>query len=104
MHKCIHIDTKQHNPTKIIDGCQGLKEILTDITAVVKIAAMQHGWIEKGEVESPMPSCGRGVSYKVAAPYFSIIMYIFQLCTEDWTILPMLGCQAIALSSTERIV
>ena len=43
MPKCIPIDTNQHNPTKIIDGCQGLKEILTDITAVTKIAAMQHG-------------------------------------------------------------
>ena len=40
MPKCIPIDTNQHNPAKIIDGCQGLKEILTDITAVTKVAAM----------------------------------------------------------------
>ena len=39
---CIHIDTHHHNLTKIIDGCQGLKEILTDITVVMKTAPMQH--------------------------------------------------------------
>ena len=33
MPKCIPIDTNQHNPTKIIDGCQGLKHILTDINS-----------------------------------------------------------------------
>ena len=43
MPKCLPIDTNEHNPTKIIDGCQGLNEILTDIAAVTKIAAMQHG-------------------------------------------------------------
>ena len=49
------IDTNQHNPTKIIDGCQVLKEISTDKkTAVAKNAAMQYGWIEKDEVEFPV--------------------------------------------------
>ena len=33
-----------------------------------------------------------------------IIMYKVQLYKEDWTILHMLGCQAIALPSTEQIV
>ena len=42
MPKCIPIDKNQQNPIKIIDGCQGLKEILTDITAETKIAAIQH--------------------------------------------------------------
>ena len=33
MPKCISIDKNLHNPTKIIDGCQGLREILTDINS-----------------------------------------------------------------------
>ena len=33
-----------------------------------------------------------------------IIMYIVQLYKEDWAILHMLGCQAIALPCTEQIV
>ena len=38
------IDTNQCNPTKIIDGCQVIIEILADIiTAVAKNAAMQYG-------------------------------------------------------------
>ena len=39
--------------------------------------------------------------HKVAAPFF---MYIVQLYKEDWRILHMLGCWAIALPSTEQIV
>ena len=75
--------------------------MLTDITAVTKIAAMQHGCIEKEEVESLVPPCGRGVYHKVAAPYFFIMMWIVQLYKEDWTILCMLGCWAVALPSTK---
>ena len=49
------IDTNQHNPTKIIDGCQVLKEISTDKkTAVAKNAAMQYDSIEKEELEFPV--------------------------------------------------
>ena len=33
-----------------------------------------------------------------------LIMYIVQLHKEDWVILHMLGCQAVALLSTEQIV
>ena len=55
-------------------------------------------------MESPVPHCGRGVYHKVAAPYFFIIIYIVQLYKEDWAILRMLGCRAVALPSTERIV
>ena len=44
MPKCIPIGTNQHNPTKIIDGCQGIIEILADKkTAVAKNASMQYG-------------------------------------------------------------
>ena len=31
-------------------------------------------------------------------------MYIVQLYKEDWVILHMLGCRAVALPSTERIL
>ena len=38
------IDTNQHNPTKIIDGCQVINEISTaKKTAVSKNEAMQYG-------------------------------------------------------------
>ena len=41
--------------------------------------------------------------HKVAAPYFLLFMYIVQLYKEVWTILHMLGCQVVALPSTEQI-
>ena len=41
--------------------------------------------------------------HKVAAPYFLIYLHI-QLYKEDWGILRMLGCRAVALPSTEQIV
>ena len=44
MPKCMPIDSNQHNPTKVIYGCQVIIEISTDKkTAVAKNAAMQHG-------------------------------------------------------------
>ena len=44
MPKCIPVDTNQHNPAKIIDGCQVIIEISTDKkTAAAKNAAMQYG-------------------------------------------------------------
>ena len=45
----------------------------------------------------------QGNLHKVAAPYFCF-MYIVQLYKEDWGILRMLGCRAVALPSTEQIV
>ena len=57
--------------------------------------------IKKEEVE--FPACAtlwQGGLHKVEAPYFPLFMYIVQLYKEDWTILRMLGCQAIALPST----
>ena len=42
MPKCMPVDAKQHNPTKIIDGCQEIIKILADKkTAVTQHAAMQ---------------------------------------------------------------
>ena len=42
--------------------------------------------------------------HKVAAPYFLLFMYMVQLYKEDWTILHMLGCWAIAVPSTKQMV
>ena len=71
---------------------------------MTKIAAMQNGCIEKEEVESPVPTCGREVYHRLSAPYFFIIMYIVQLYKEDRTIFHMLGCRSVPLPGTERIV
>ena len=57
--------------------------------------------IEKEEVE--FPACAtlwQGNLHKVAAPYFLSFIYIVQPYKEDWVILHMLGCWAIALPST----
>ena len=44
MPKCMLIDTNQHNPTKIIDGCQEIIKISADKkTAVAQNVAMQYG-------------------------------------------------------------
>ena len=43
MPKYLSIDTNQHIPTKIISGCQGLKEILADINSCDQTAAMKNG-------------------------------------------------------------
>ena len=44
MPKCMPIDTNQHSPTKIIDGCQDIIKILADKkTDVAQNAAMQYG-------------------------------------------------------------
>ena len=61
--------------------------------------------IEKEEVE--FPACAtlwQGNLHKVATPYFLSFIYIVQLYKEDWVILCMLGCWAVALPSTEQIV
>ena len=62
--------------------------------------------IEKEEVNSQhLPPCGKWNLHKVAAPYFCFVLCtIVQLFKEDWGILHMLGCQAIALPSTKQIV
>ena len=46
----------------------------------------------------------QGNLHKVAAPYFLLFMYMVQLYKEDWTVLHMLGCWAVALPSTKQIV
>ena len=67
---------------------------------------MQNGWIAKEEVESQVPSWGRGVKHKVAAPYLVLFqfMYIVQLYKEDWSVLRMFGCRAVALPYIKQIV
>ena len=44
MPECIPIDTNQHNPIKIIEGCQDIIKILADKKpAVAQNAARQYG-------------------------------------------------------------
>ena len=57
--------------------------------------------------EVEFPACAtlqQGSLHKVATPFFLLFMYMVQLYKEDWTILSVLGCRAVALPSTERIV
>ena len=50
-----------------------------------------------------MPPCGKGIYIRLEHLIF-IIVYIVQLYKEDWTILHMLGCQAITHPSTKQII
>ena len=60
--------------------------------------------IEKEEVESQhVPPCGKGIYIRWQHLIF-LFMYIVQLYKEDWTILRMLGCRAVALPNSEQIV
>ena len=58
--------------------------------------------IEKEEVEFPASATlWQGGLYKVAAPCFCFVLCtVVQLYKEDWGILHMLGCRAIALPSS----
>ena len=49
-----------------------------------------------------MPPCGKGIYIEWQHLIF-LFMYMVQLYKEDWTILHILGCQAIALPSTKQI-
>ena len=65
---------------------------------------MQYGWIEKEEVEFPV-LCHLVVrEFTQGGSTLFLFMYIVQLYKEDWEILRMLGCRAVALPSTEQIV
>ena len=90
MPKCMPIDTNQHNPTKIIDGCQVIIEILADKKTAVtqKMQLCNMAEIEKEEVEFPAcASLWQGGLHKVAVPnfpflctWFSCIKKIGQSC------------------------
>ena len=59
--------------------------------------------IEKEEVEFPACATLWQGNY-IRWQHLSLFMYIVQLHKEDWGILCMVGCRAIALPSTEQIV
>ena len=59
--------------------------------------------IEKEEVEFPACATLWQGNY-IRWQHLSLFMYIVQLYKEDWGILHMLGCWAIALPSTKQIV
>ena len=72
------IDTNQHNPTKIIDGCQVIIDILADKknSCSQKMQLCNMAEIEKEEVE--FPACAtlwQGNLHKVASPYFLIYVH-----------------------------
>ena len=50
-----------------------------------------------------MPPCGKGIYIRWKHLIFLLLMYMVQLYEEDWTILHVLGCWAIALPSTKQI-
>ena len=97
MPKCMPIDTNQHNPTKIIDGCQVLKEISTDKKQLLpKMQLCNMAELRKRKWNSQCcATLWKGNLHKVAAPCFCF-MYTVQLY-KDWGILRMLGCRAVAL-------
>ena len=72
------IDTNQCHPTKIIDGCQVITEMLADKkkTAVAKLQLCNMAEIEKEEVEFPAyATLWQGNLHKVVAPYFLIYVH-----------------------------
>ena len=105
MPKCMPIDTSQHNPTKIIDGCKVIIKISTDKKQLLpKMQPCNMAELRKRKCNSQCcATLWQGNLHKVATPYFLLFMYMVQLY-KDWTILHMLGCQALALPSTKQIV
>ena len=76
MPKCMPIDINQHNPTKIIDGCQDIIKILADKKQLwPKMQLCNMAEIEKKRKwnSQHLPPCGKGNLHKVAAPYFSFM-------------------------------
>ena len=100
------IDTNQHNPTKLIDGHQVGTKILVDkknscsqkCSYAIWLKLRKRKWNSKH-----VPPCGKGIYIRWQHCIF-LFMYLVQLYKEDWTILHMLDCWAIALPSTEQIV
>ena len=94
MPKCMPISTNQHNPTKIIDGCQVITEILADTKNSCSQKCSYAIWLKLRKSKWDSQHCAtlcQGNLHKVAAHYFLLFMYIFKLYKEDWTILYMLG-------------
>ena len=91
MPKCMPIDTNQHTPTKIIDGCQEIIKILADKKNSCSPTCSYAIWLKlrKRKWNSQhLPPCGKGNLHKVAAPYFCFVLCtIVQLYKEDWGIL-----------------
>ena len=105
MSKCMPIDTNQHNPTKIIDGCQVIIKILADKKQL--LPKMRYTiWLKlrkRKRNSQHVPPCGKGIYMRWQHLIFFLFMYMVQLY-KDWEILHMLGCRAVALPSTKQIV
>ena len=63
MPKCMPIDTNQHNPTKIIDGCQVIIEISTEKNSCCQKCsyAIMLNWGRGSGIPSIVPPCGKGI-------------------------------------------
>ena len=99
MHSYTYKPTQSN---KIIDGCQGIIDILADKKNSCSQKCSYAIWLKlrKRKWNSQhVPPCGKGL-HKVAAPYFLIYLHR----SEDWGILHMLGCWVVALPSTKQIV
>ena len=92
MPKCLPIDTNQHNPTKINDGCQVVIEISTDKkTAAAKMQLCNMAELRKRKWNSQCCAIlWQGNLHKVAATYFLLFMNMVQV-SKDWTILHYVG-------------
>ena len=104
MPKCIPMDTNQHNPTKINDGCQVLKgdfRRYKQLWPKMKLCKMAELRKRKWNLGCHLVAGECSIRWH---HLISFIMYIVQLYKEDWTILHMLGCRVITLPSTELIV
>ena len=98
------IDTNQHNPTKIIEGCQVIIEISTDKknSCSQKCSyAMWLNWERESGIPSIVPPCGKGIYIRwqhliffYLCTWFSCIKRIGQSCI----------CWAVAVPNTEQIV
>ena len=99
------IDTNQHNPTKIIDGCQVISKILADKKNSYSQKCNYAIWLKLRKrkwISQHVPPSDKGIYIRWQHLIF-LFMYMVQLYKEDWTILRMLGCRAVALPTTEQI-
>ena len=108
MPKCMPTDTNQHNPTKIIDGCQVLKEISADINSCgQKMKLCNMAELRKRKWNSQC--CATLWQGEFYIRWQHLILIIL-LCTQ-FSCIKKTGqycicccCWAIALPSTKQIV
>ena len=105
--KCIPIDTNQHNPTKIIDGCQELKEILADINSCDQNCSYAK-WLnwERGKWN---PWCHLvagefSIRWQHLISYSFTIMYVVQLYKEDLAYVGLSGRNSPQYRANSKLI